>query len=102
LSSAKQSMDMHLLAEVGKDLQTLTPEMMDIAWQQLQQAEADHSFVTFADVADLELRQKLERLFYQLDTIGGRLPHSNSSRITARREIYALMLKFGPPDLFIT
>ena len=95
-------MKMKLLTDVGKDLQELTPDLMHTVWEQLQEAERKHTFVTFDSIEDTAVRHKVERLFHQLDTIGGRLPHSNASRVNARREIYALMLRLGMPDLFVT
>ena len=101
-SSAGQSMAMDLLKDIPYHLTNLSPAAMDQAFADLEEAERNGSFASLRSVKDDTARKALQRVLREVRTVGGRLPLSNTSRLTARKEIYGMFLKFGPADMWMT
>jgi hypothetical protein len=99
---ASQSMRLGCYVDLAEHLDHLSGPALETCLKDLQQAQRRGKFPSVHDCKDIETRSALGRMFRELNTIGGRLPLTDSSKRTARNEMYAMMIRHGLPDFFIT
>jgi len=101
-SSAFTSLRLHRFDRFSNILDSLHPDKLKIAVQELHQAQKSGQFGRLNDISDTALRSEVMRIFREIRAIGGRLPLNESAKLVARKEILALTLRYGPADFFMT
>ena len=100
--SAFTSLQMHRFDQFENLLETLQPAKLKEAVRELDAAQRENGYAAMKDIGDNTLRAQCNKVFRELRTIGGRVPLNESTKLAARRELFALTLFYGPPDIYVT
>jgi hypothetical protein len=100
--SAQISFNAKQLDDFYDCLQFLTPQAMQQIAHDLETAERNDGYASFASVKDADQREVLQRVFNTQRVLSKQLPLTDNARLGQRFEINALQIKYGQPDLFVT
>ena len=90
--------------DFAREIDKLSPENVHAAFQELQKEQKlQVPFTRFVTLLwDKRTAGALRRLFMHMQTLGGGLlPRTAAANKAARREVNALYVKLGLPDLFV-
>ena len=103
---SKRTLEAGKFVDFTKDIDKLSPAAIEAVIDDLQVRERHGHRASLRHVSEenKDTARSLARLFNRMDTLGGssHLPRTPAAKKHARREINAMYVKLGLPDLFVT